>query len=129
MIFTLNTGRTIQQGNTVEMKYHPDYAKEVSGCHMNPLDMLDLGVMDGERVRVTGPAGSVVMHIVQDETVSHSTVFVPYGIYANQVISTETHGTGMPDFKTIEADLEPTEDSVLTVPELLRALGGMPYIA
>ncbi|MDD1675235.1 MAG: molybdopterin dinucleotide-binding protein [Methanomicrobiales archaeon] len=127
MKFSLNTGRTIRQGTSVESKYIPEYEKEVSRCEMNPMDMMEIGVEEGERVLVTGSEGEIVLVVHGDESLPRCEVFIPYGPYANHLTPVETHGTGMPDFKNLPVDVTATDRPVKGIKELIRELGGVPF--
>jgi len=127
MTYLMVTGRTVTQGVTVENKTSAEYAAETSTCFMHEFDMMELGLDDGDAVRVTGPCGSVVMRAVASPDVEAGTVFVPYGPYANHIISAETHSTGMPDFKSHRVEIEPTDEEPKTVHELMEELGGLAY--
>ena len=61
------------------------------------------------------------------ERVEMGTVFVPYGPYANHIIDADTHSTGMPDFKSHEVEIEPTDEEPKTVHKLMEDLGGLAY--
>ncbi len=128
MRMILNNGRTIRQGNVVEQKFAPEYGREVSTCTIHPLDMMELGIVDGERVAVESRTGSVVCWVRSSEEVRPGDLFLPYGPPSNELVPPGTHGTGMPDFKGIEVEVEPTEDPVLTIAEMLLARGGVPYV-
>jgi formylmethanofuran dehydrogenase subunit D len=121
----LNTGRTISQGIAVEHKGSPAYQAAVSVCHMNPVDLMDLGIEEGAQVVLTSRAGSVVLTTRAAEGINRGEVFVPLGPYANHIISAETHATGMPDFKAEPVDVVPTDEPVRTVWELMESIGGV----
>jgi len=123
----LNTGRTIPQGNSVEYKPSPEYGAETSRAFLAPLDLMDLGIEDGDRIRVTCGNRSVVLTVSAGDHVPPGTLFVPYGAHANHVVPAATHGTGMPDFKGISVDVEPATDPVRSVWELMEDLGGRRY--
>jgi formylmethanofuran dehydrogenase subunit D len=123
----LNTGRTICQGDAVERKLSPEYETATSVCFFNPLDMMDLALTDGDRVLVRGQAGSVVLRAAENEDQERGSCYVPYGMHANQVIPAETHATGMPDFKSMKVEVEPTDEPVKTIAMLVLDLGGVPY--
>ena len=123
----LNTGRSVPQGTSVEHKGSEAYRSVASVCFLNSVDMMLLGIEDGSRVRVVSSHGQVVMSARSAEGVLRGEIFVPIGPYANHIISSETHGTGMPDFKNQVVELEPTEDPVLTVGELMEEMGGFRY--
>ncbi len=127
MKFLMITGRTVNQGAYVERKLSAQYADETSTCFMHQFDMMDLGITDRERVQVTGPCGTVVLVIAASEDVNPGTVFVPYGPYANHIIGGHTHSTGMPDFKSIEVEIEATTEQRKGVYELMEELGGVAY--
>ncbi|WP_265581853.1 molybdopterin dinucleotide binding domain-containing protein [Methanofollis aquaemaris] len=122
-----NTGRTSAQGQGLEAKAQPEYMEATSICMMNPVDLMDLELEEGERVLVRGPAGEVILTAVQNEGVPRGTVYVPMGPYANAVIDAGTHATGMPDYKSCIVDLEPTDDEVKRPAELMEAIGGLAY--
>jgi len=127
MNFLLNTGRTIRQGSSVERKNSATYREEASAVSMNPVDMFEMMVEQGERVRVKSGSGEVVMWVRPDPGLGRGKVFVCLGPYANHLIGTETHGTGMPDFKSTPVSIEPTEEPVPSVAVLMRQCGGVPY--
>lgn len=127
MTFLMITGRTVNQGATVENKTSAGYAEETSTCFMHEFDMLELGLAGRDPVKVTGPCGEVVMRAVASDEVEMGTVFVPYGPYANHIIAADTHSTGMPDFKSHEVEIEPTDEEPKTVHELMEDLGGLAY--
>jgi formylmethanofuran dehydrogenase subunit D len=120
---SLLTGRTIRQGQGKEYgKLSERYWKSVANCEIDPEDMKYLGVKENQSVKITTDYGSVVVKAVKSLRAPHrSMVFVPYGPWANIIVNTETHGTGMPSFKGIEAIVEPApNEQVLHLQELLR---------
>jgi formylmethanofuran dehydrogenase subunit D len=121
----LNTGRTVPQGVAVEHKVSDGYRTVASACFLNPVDLMILGIEDGDRVRLTTPDGHIVLTARPAEGVARNECFVTIGPYANHIISSETHSTGMPDFKSQDADVEPTEEPVWSVGELMEAIGGL----
>jgi formylmethanofuran dehydrogenase subunit D len=123
----LNTGRTVPQGAAVEHKGSDTYRAVTSSCFLNPVDMMVLGIENGARLRITTPVGSVVLSALSAEGVTRGEIFVTIGPYANHIISSETHGTGMPDFKSQSVDVEPTEEPILSVGELMEEIGGLRY--
>ena len=123
----LNTGRTVPQGAFVEHKGADVYRTIASSCFLNPVDMMILGIEGGDRVRVTTPSGQIVLTALPAEGVARAEIFVAIGPYANHIITSETHGTGMPDFKSQRVDVEPTEEPVKCVGELMEEIGGLRY--
>lgn len=127
MRFLLFTGRTILQGNAVESKLSPEYRDATAACFMTPFDMMEAGLDEGDAVLVTGPGGRVVLTVRADEHLPAGHIFMPYGPYANHVIPPETHGTGMPDYKAVPVEVEPAEGTPVSVWDLMKDLGGVPY--
>lgn len=127
MKFLLNTGRTIRQGSFVERKNSPSYQTATATIFMNPVDMLEIMVEEGDHVRVRSDVGEVVMQVSPDVGLPRWRVFVSLGPYSNHIVSAETHGTGMPDFKVTPVSIEPTDDPVLPVGTLMGLCGGVPY--
>jgi len=113
------TGRTIDQGKTVEEKFSEEYFKAVSYCEINEEDFKRLDLKNGGKVKVKTEFGEVVLFAKIGE-VPKGVVFIPMGPYANQVISNNTDGTGMPRFKGVRGFLEKTEENVKSVKELLE---------
>ncbi len=112
------SGRTIDQGKTVEEKLSDEYFRAVSYCELNEEDFRKLGLKDGDRVRVKTEFGEVVV-FARVGDVPKGVVFIPMGPYANQVISDDTDGTGMPRFKGVKGVVEKTNEDVKSVKELL----------
>ena len=123
----MNTCRTIMQGSHVERKGTQEYREETSFMRMHPVDMMDLEIEDGATVVVTSPHGLVVLHANASKEVGRGHVYVPLGPYANHLIGGETHGTGMPDFKTTSVEVSPTDQEVLPVWKLMECCGGKRY--
>ena len=123
----LNTGRTVPQGAAVEHKGSDTYRAVTSSCFLNPVDMMMLGIENGARLMITTPVGYVVLSALSAEGVTRGEIFVTIGPYANHIISSETHGTGMPDFKSQSVEVEPTEEPILSVGELMEEIGGLRF--
>ncbi|WAI01126.1 molybdopterin dinucleotide binding domain-containing protein [Methanogenium organophilum] len=127
MKFILNTGRTIRQGKYIENKLGQGYAEETSLCRIHPLDLLELGVEEGENILVKSEIGEIVLEVLADEGLPKGMVFISYGIHCNSIISPRTHGTGMPDYKIHEVEIFPTSEQRKTPTEILEQLGGVRY--
>lgn len=123
----INTGRTVIQGCCVDRKNSLEYLNEASMIRMNPVDMMKLGIESGEYVSASSDGVSVTLRALEDPTLGEGMAFLPLGPYANFLVPGATHSTGMPDFKQIHADVQPSNEKVLPVGELMRQLGGVPY--
>ena len=118
---SLLTGRTIDQGRGKEYgKLSKEYLNSVAVCEMNSEDMKKLKIQDGDKVKVTTNLRSVVVKAKKSRRIRvPGTVFVPYGPWANLILSSNTDGTGMPLFKGVQADVEPTDEKILGLLDLI----------
>jgi formylmethanofuran dehydrogenase subunit D len=89
---TLLTGRTIEQGVGKEQgKTSNDYVESVSVCYIDPEDLKKLGMKEKSNVLVSTNFGSVVVKTLKSRRTPHpGIVFIPYGPWANAVISPTT---------------------------------------
>ncbi|MEM0332028.1 MAG: molybdopterin dinucleotide binding domain-containing protein [Archaeoglobaceae archaeon] len=115
------TGRTLDQGATVEEKLTEECFKAVSYIELSEDDYGALNLKDGDRVKVKTAFGEVVV-FAKKADLPKGVAFMPMGPYANAVIDPDTDGTGMPRFKGVKAKVEKTEEKVLSVKELLEAI-------
>ena len=124
MRITILTGRTIDQGCGKEIgKTSKEYMENVAICEMNEEDMKKLGIQDGDRVKVTTKFGSVVLTAKKSRRIrSSGTAFIPYGAWANCITGSSTDGTGMPLLKGLPARIEPTDEEVLSIKDLIDQL-------
>ena len=127
MTFLLNTGRTIRQGSYVERKNHPAYQEEASTLYMHEVDLLEMEIESGDHVRVESSHGTVVMRVLPAAWISPGEVFVCLGPYANHLVGSETHCTGMPDYKSTIVRISPTDEPLVSVADLMEQCGGVRY--
>jgi formylmethanofuran dehydrogenase subunit D len=119
---TLLTGRTIEQGVGKEQgKSSQEYFEACSMVYMDGDDMKKLGIRTGEHVLVTTSNGLIVLKAVKyPRAATPSLIYIPYGPWANVIVSDETTSIGTPTFKGTPAEVEPAPDKpVLTLKELL----------
>ena len=119
----MNTGRTIMQAISMEgeSKWSAKYFDSVAFVEMNPDDILRLGIKD--RAKVISEYGSVILRVKSNNNVPKGQVFIPMGPWANFVTDPDTEGTGMPNLKGTRVRIEPTEESITTLNDLLKQLG------
>ncbi|HEY9246179.1 MAG TPA: molybdopterin dinucleotide binding domain-containing protein [Candidatus Methanoperedens sp.] len=114
---TLITGRTINQGVTIENKTSSDYMAATAYCELNSKNIGLLG--SGSNVKVKTSYGEVVVKLKENNGNPDSIAFIPMGPWANAVVDPDTKGCGMPGFKGIPADVEITDDKILLMKELI----------
>jgi len=115
----LITGRTINQGVTIENKTSPDYQEATALCELNSKDIGILGIKPGSQISVRTDHGEVVVKIKENNGNPDGMAFIPMGPWANAVVDPDTKGCGMPGFKGIKARLEPTNNKILSMKELI----------
>ena len=119
----LLTGRTIEQGVGKEAgKGTKEYFESTTMVYMDEEDMSELGIRNNSNVLVSTSNGSVVLRAVKHPRgAMRGMIYIPYGPWANSIVSNETNSIGMPSFKGTPAEVELAPDkSVLTMEELLR---------
>lgn len=124
---TLLTGRTIEQGVGKEAgKGTKEYFESTTMCYMDEVDMKKLGLKSNMNVEVTTPNGSVVLRAVKyPRGAMPGLIYIPYGPWANSIVSNETTSIGMPSFKGTPAEVQPAPDKqVLALKELLKTQFG-----
>ena len=119
------SGRTLRQGVGKEAgKNSERYRTSVSICEMNSEDITSLSIKAGENVKVTSAHGNVVLKSVSSNQLTKpGMIFIPYGLYANQLFNETTGGSGMPTFKGEPAVVESAiEEPVKTLEELITEI-------
>ncbi|MEM4887824.1 MAG: formylmethanofuran dehydrogenase subunit B [Thermosphaera sp.] len=121
--FVLNTGRTLMQGISMESesKWGEKYFNVVAIAEMNPNDIARLGIKD--RAKIYNENGSVVLLVKPNSNVPAGQVFIPMGPWANMLTDPDTDGTGMPGLKGTEVFVEPTNEPLTSLIDVLKQLG------
>jgi formylmethanofuran dehydrogenase subunit D len=107
--FILIPGRTSRQGTTLnEGKFSAAYVEETATVQMCPEDMARLGLKAGEPVRIRSLQGDVVVTCQAAKTgeLPPGLLFLPYGDASSRLMGGDTHGTGMPNSKGIDVEVE-----------------------
>ena len=108
-LFILIPGRTSRQGTTLnEGKFTAAYVEETNTVQMSPEDMARLGLKNGERVRLRAAPGQVEVpcQAAKAGELPAGVLFLPYGDASSRLMGGDTHGTGMPDSKGFDVELE-----------------------
>lgn len=107
--FVLIPGRTSKQGSGIsEGKFQQSYLSEIQTLMVSPQDMQELEVVNGDRVRVTSPAGQIEVAVAaaKADELPPGLLFIAYGDLSSRLMSADTHGTGMPTSKCLDVTLE-----------------------
>ena len=120
---TVISGRSLSQARSRELgKFSDEYARSVAVCELDPLDIKDLGTIEGESVRVTTTFGQVILKAAVSKQAPHrGIVFIPYGAWASMLFGPSTHTSGMPTLKGLKATIERAPQAkVPTLHEVMR---------
>lgn len=91
-----------------EGKFSKDYLDEVSTLQMNPDDMQRLGLKNGDRVSLQSEQGRIELPCqgAKPGELPAGLLFLPYGDMSSRLMGGDTQGTGMPNSKGIDVELE-----------------------
>ena len=107
--FILIPGRTSRQGTTLnEGKFTAGYLQETGTLLMSPDDMTRLGLKNGDQVRLRTEQGQVELpcQAAKAGELPAGILFLPYGDASSRLMGGDTHGTGMPNSKSFDVELE-----------------------
>jgi formylmethanofuran dehydrogenase subunit D len=106
----LITVRSAKQGAEMERgKWSAEYQKEIATLRIHPEDLADLGLSPGQSVILASAYGQAEVTCRPTEG-PKGLFFLPLGAVANQLFSAaHTHGTGVPDWKSLEVTLSPCD--------------------
>lgn len=104
--FIMNPGRTTKQGQQINIgKHHAEYDAMVNMLTMNAADLDELGIPAGSTVRAISETGHADF-LCQAGKVPPGLIFVPYGPPTCRLMGYTTDGTGMPQSKGWEVEIE-----------------------
>lgn len=107
--YILIPGRTSRQGTSLnEGKFSDDYIDETNTLLMNAADMAQHGLKNGDHVRLRSAQGQIEIRCqsAKKDDLPRGLLFLPYGDMSSRLMSGDTHGTGMPNSKGIDVELE-----------------------
>ena len=108
--FILIPGRTSEQGCGIsEGKFQEKYQQQINSLQVAPGDMERLGLVEGDRVRLTSELGQQVEVSVKAskrDELPEGLLFIAYGDISSQLMGGDTHGSGMPTSKGMDVELE-----------------------
>ena len=107
--FILIPGRTAKQGVGIsEGKFKEGYQSETRTLQVAPADMKQLGLTDGDAVRLTSEWGQIDVAVIaaKADELPPGLLFIPYGDLSSRLMGGDTHGSGMPTSKGIDVELE-----------------------
>ena len=104
--FVLNTGRVLEHWHTGSMtrrSYALNAIEPAAFAAMNPSDLNNLGLADGEFIAVSSRRGTIQLHVRSDDSLEPGCVFVPFHFReaaANNLTTEQLDPFGkIPEFK------------------------------
>ena len=107
--FILIPGRTSRQGCGIsEGKYGDNYQREITTLQIASADMQRLGLVDGDKVRLSSEFGKVEVEVItaKGDELPAGLLFIAYGDLSSRLMGGDTHGSGMPTSKGMDVELE-----------------------
>ena len=107
--FILIPGRTSKQGCGIsEGKFAENYQREINTLQVSPEDMKELGIANGDRVRLTHGERQIEVEVTtsKGDELPPGLLFIAYGDLSSKLMEGETHGSGMPTSKGFDVELE-----------------------
>ena len=90
------------------LKLKEEYLEVTSTLEMNKDDMEKIGLVDGDKVRLSNEIGETIVSCIgkKPEDLSEGVLFIPYGPHSSQLMASDTAGSGMPLSKHMMVDVE-----------------------
>jgi formylmethanofuran dehydrogenase subunit D len=116
----LTTYRDIFQAEALENdRFGDEYKKHSAAVVMSKDDMKKMGFKSGDRVRLMNSFGSIVVELRESKRdESGGLAFMVNSPWSNALVSDETGGRGIPEFKNITARISLTKDEITTIESL-----------
>ena len=102
-------GRSSKQGTSLNKgKLKEEYLEVTSTLEMNKDDMEKIGLVDGDKVRLSNEIGETIVSCIgkKPEDLSEGVLFIPYGPPSSQLLASDTAGSGMQLSKHMMGDVE-----------------------
>ena len=102
----LIAGRSLKQGTGMNIgKESAEYPQAVTTLDLNRDDMARFGLQDGDPVKIKAAGGEARVYC-RGADLPEGMAFIAYGPASSQLMGRETHGSGMPDSKGFEVEVE-----------------------
>jgi formylmethanofuran dehydrogenase subunit D len=117
----LTTYRDIFQAEWLENdRFGEEYKKLSAAVVMGKDDMNKFGLKTGDRVRLTNSYGSIVVEVRESKREEPGGIaFMVNSPWSNALVSDETGGRGIPEFKNITARISLTKDEITKIESLI----------
>jgi formylmethanofuran dehydrogenase subunit D len=117
----ITTYRDIFQVEALERdRFGEDYKKLSAVITMSKNDLQKMSFKSGDRVKISNNYGSVVVEIKESKkNEPGGLAFMVNSPWSNSLISGETDGKGIPEFKNIMAKISLSKDGITSIADLI----------
>lgn len=117
----ITTYRDIFQVEALEYdRFGDEYKKLSAAAVMSKNDMRKMGLKSGDRARITNNYGSVVVEVKESKRDEpEGCAFMVNSPWSNTLVSGDTGGKGIPEFKDIKARISLTKEEVTPLESLI----------
>jgi len=118
----ITTYRDIFQIEALEKdRFGEDYKKLSAAVTMSKNDLMKMGLKPGYRVRVSNNYGSIVVEVRESRREEPGGIaFMVNSPWSNALVSEDTGGKGIPEFKYITARISLAKEEVTTLENLIE---------
>jgi len=120
----ITTYRDIFQAEAFERdRFGEEYKKLSTALILSRNDMQKMGLIAGDRVKISNSYGSVVVEAKESKKDEPGGLaFMVNSPWSNSLVAGETQGKGIPDFKHITARISLSKDEITSLETLIGAL-------
>ncbi|NJD76085.1 MAG: formylmethanofuran dehydrogenase [Candidatus Methanoperedens sp.] len=120
----ITTYRDIFQVEALEHdRFGEEYKKLSAAITMSKSDLGKMGLKSGDRVRLTSNSGSVVVEVKESKRDEPGGIaFMVNSPWSNAIISGETGGKGIPEFKNIAAKISLAKEEITPLEKLVPGM-------
>ena len=119
----ITTYRDIFQVEAMEHdRFGGEYRKLSAVVFLSKNDMAKMGMKSGDRVKISGSHGSIVVEVKETKRDEPGGVaFMVNSPWSNALVSGDTGGKGIPEFKNIAARISLVKDEITSLESLMES--------
>ena len=119
----ITTYRDIFQAEEADRdRFGEEYKKLSAVIYMSKIDMQKMGIKSQDRVKISNNFGSLVVQTKESKRDEPGGLaFMVNSPWSNSLVSGETGGKGIPEFKNIDARISLSKEEITTLEKLMKA--------
>jgi len=124
----ITTYRDIFQAEAAERdRFGEDYQKLSAVIYMSKTDIQKMGIKSGDRVKISNSFGIIVVETKESKRDEPGGLaFMVNSPWSNSLVSGETGGKGIPEFKNIDAKITISKEEITTLDKLMKIFNKKP---